>query len=75
MSDLTLRAQTVKRNNEKSWLALHSVVSVGIGNTADGSLGIIVSVAESPDEIRNLIPEMIDGIPIEIVTTGRLRAF
>jgi hypothetical protein len=74
MSDLTLRAQAVKRDNEKSWLALHSVVAVGIGKTADGSLGIIVSVAERPDEIRRLIPEMIDGIPIEVVATGRLRA-
>lgn len=65
----------IKKKHEKYWLSIDGVVAVGIGNTASGSPGIIISVKESSDKYRFQIPESIEDIPIDIQITGDMKAF
>lgn len=65
----------IKKKHEKSWLSIEGVVAVGIGNTTNGSPGIIISVRENAERYRYQIPESIDSIPIEIQITGKIKAF
>ncbi|NOX87427.1 MAG: hypothetical protein GXO77_00240 [Calditrichaeota bacterium] len=68
------RLKTIKRKYEAEWLKLDNVVAVGIGMTAQGGLGLIVSVSEINDKIKKLIPEEAEGFPVEIKETGRIKA-
>jgi hypothetical protein len=68
------RVKQIKRRYEQQWLSLAGVVAVGIGTTAAGKVGVIVSVKENPEKIRASIPQQVDGIDVEIRVTGELRA-
>ena len=65
----------IKKRHEKSWLRMKGVVAVGIGNTANGIPGIIISVQENAGIYHGQIPESIDNIPIEIKITGEIKAY
>ena len=54
---------------------MKGVVAVGIGNTANGTPGIIISVQENVAIYHGQIPESIDNIPIEIQITGEIKAY
>jgi hypothetical protein len=64
----------IKARHEKGWLEIEGVVAVGIGTTADGSLGLIVSVKENVDAIRKRLPRSIEGVIIEVQETGEIKA-
>ncbi|GAB2510891.1 hypothetical protein GCM10027084_27550 [Pseudoxanthomonas sangjuensis] len=66
--------RAVKQAHEARWLALPDVVAVGIGRTASGGNGIIVSVQQASGRLRMEIPDEIDGVAVEIRETGALRA-
>lgn len=66
--------RAVKQAHEARWLALPGVVAVGIGRTAGGGNGIIVSVERASGRLRMEIPGEIDGVIVEIRETGALRA-
>jgi hypothetical protein len=68
------RVRAVKRLHEKRWLACDGVVAVGIGQRADGSPQIVVSVEADAARIRREIPEQVEGVPVEIRVTGQMRA-
>ena len=74
MNNQLNRIRRVKAANEKKWLTLPEVVGVGIGVTSTGETGIIVSVKENPQKIREKIPAEISGVPIEIRETGEFKA-
>lgn len=75
MSDVDLeRVKQIKRKYEQQWLALAGVVAIGIGTTASGNVGVIVSVKENPETIRASIPQEVEGIEVEIRVSGELRA-
>jgi hypothetical protein len=68
------RIKSIKRANEKRWLAIDGVVAVGIGATSSGDASLIVSVKEHAAGIRKLIPHRIENVEVEIRETGEFKA-
>ena len=66
--------KAIKQKVEKEWLKIPGVVAVGIGKTARGKAGIIVSVREFSTEVQTMIPADINGIPVEIRISGPIQA-
>lgn len=64
----------VKDRHEKRWLGVEGVVGVGIGTTAGGSVGLIVSVKTDAARVRSQIPTQIEGVDVEIRESGEFRA-
>lgn len=78
------RVQQVKQRYQADLLAMPNVVGVGIGfklvNGVPGDqLAIVVSVVRkiSRDELlpQAVLPEMLDGVPVDVIETGELAAF
>ena len=84
MSDqATQHALEVKRRHEQELLRKANVVAVGIGYRTRGGnqtpeVCIVVSVrnkvAESNLKLGDLIPASIEGVPVDVVETGEIRA-
>jgi len=84
MSDQAVaRAQEVKRRHETDLLRKANVVAVGIGFRTRGGqptdeVCIIVSVKAKvpPSKLKRseLLPTSIEGVPIDVVETGTIRA-
>jgi hypothetical protein len=68
------RIKQIKRAHENTWLAIKSVVAVGVGTTSSGKTGIIISVQEEAARVRAQIPDRIEDCEIEIRETGTLKA-
>ncbi|GAB4372638.1 MAG: hypothetical protein Kow0042_16030 [Calditrichia bacterium] len=68
------KIREVKKRYEKQWLAIPEVVGVGIGTTSKKGIGIIISVKQNPESVRQQIPSEIEGVPVEIRETGELKA-
>ena len=74
MMDTLQQIREVKKKYEREWLALPGVAGVGIGPVANGEIGIIISVSEHPEKVREKISERINSVAIEIRETGDFRA-
>jgi hypothetical protein len=84
MSDQAVkRAQDVKRRHEAELLRKPNVVAVGIGFRTRGGqptqeVCIVVSVKTKVPAAQlkrgDLLPASIDGVPIDVVETGAIRA-
>ena len=72
--DILEKAKKIKHNNEREWLAISEVVSVGIGYVQEKEMGIIIGVKNKKKSIVKKIPAQIDGVKIEIKTVNELRA-
>ncbi|MCS6909661.1 MAG: hypothetical protein NZM11_03720 [Anaerolineales bacterium] len=81
--NLVQRAIAVKRRHEASLLRLPNVVAVGVGRRVRGGaftdeICIIVSVRKKMPaaqlDCRDLIPTMLDGVPVDVVETGEIAA-
>lgn len=77
-------AQDVKRRHEAELLRKANVVAVGIGFRTRGGqptqeVCIVVSVKTKvpPAQLKrgDLLPASIDGVPIDVVETGAIRAW
>jgi hypothetical protein len=55
-------------------MAIPGVVGVAIGALEDGRPCIRVMLAEDTRELRDKIPSELDGYPVDIEVTGRIRA-
>jgi hypothetical protein len=67
----------VKERNEEAILKIEGVVGMGIGisETVPGQVVIEVYVKKSAHEMRNIVPEMLENIPVKIVETGEIIAY
>jgi hypothetical protein len=84
MSDQVIaRAQEVKRRHEAELLRKANVVGVGIGYCQRGGqrtdeVCIVVSVKTKlpPSQLKrsDLLPTAIEGVPVDVVETGPIRA-
>ena len=74
MSESLEKIREVKKKYEKTWLSIRGIVAVGIGKTSGDVLGIIVSVKKNAGKYQKRIGQTIEGIPIEIQTTGEIKA-
>ncbi len=84
MSDQIIqRAQDVKRRHEAELLRKPNVVAVGVGFRTRGGqptneVAIVVSVKVKVPAAQlkrgDLLPTSIDGVPIDVVETGVIRA-
>jgi hypothetical protein len=64
----------VMESHVDSLMAIPGVVGVAIGALDDGSPCIRVLVVRDTPELRRLIPEKLEGFPVVIDETGRIRA-
>ncbi len=55
-------------------MALSGVVSVGIGPGPDGGTAVIVGVSTVSAEMRAVLPERIEGVPVIIREVGEIGA-
>ena len=84
MSDQTTRnVLDVKRRHEQELLRKANVVAVGIGYRTQGGqrtqeVSIVVSVSKKvpASELKpaDLIPASLEGVPVDVVETGEIRA-
>ena len=67
----------VKDRNEEAILKIEGVVGMGIGisETVPGKVVIEVYVKKFAHEMRNIVPEMLENIPVKIVETGEIIAY
>jgi len=81
--DAIQRAMEVKRRHEKQLMRKLNVVAVGVGLRQRGGaptreVCIVVSVKKKlhPSQLRPVdrIPPSIEGVPIDVVETGEIRA-
>jgi len=81
--DAVQHATEVKRRHEKELMRKPNVVAVGIGFRTRGGVrtdeaGIIVSVRRkvplSQLKSGDAIPSSIEGVPVDVVETGEIRA-
>jgi hypothetical protein len=75
MSIQTEKLKKIKKKHEKHWLSIENVIAVGIGLTAKGQVGLIVSVTERTEFMYKKIPSRVDDIPVEIHVSGEIRAY
>jgi hypothetical protein len=77
------RTQAVKHAHEAALMARANVVGVGIGlvrrgGVITGEVGIIVMVSrkQSPDALapEDVIPEELEGVPVDVQEVGEVRA-
>lgn len=78
------RALDVKRRHEAELLRLPNVVALGVGFRAragqtTSEVCIVVSVSRKlpPAQLsrQQLVPAALEGVPIDVVETGTIRAF
>jgi len=83
MSDEIARIRAVKAAHEAELMRKANVVGVGIGlrqrdGKYTGELALIVSVTHKvpPEELdaEDLVPQEIDGVPVDVQAVGTLRA-
>ena len=74
MTDQLEKIRAIKKKYEKTWLSIKGIVAVGIGQTSEGGVGIIISVKENVRKYKNQIAQNIEGTPIEIRETGEIKA-
>lgn len=74
MNDQIKRATEVKQRHEEKWLGISGVTAVGIGKISN-RIGIIISVDHNKELIQTQIPLQVEGIPVRIKLTGKLKAF
>lgn len=81
--DLVRRAIAVKRRHEADLLRLPNVVAVGVGRRVRGGaftdeVCIVVSVRKKTPaaqlDRRDLIPAVLDGVPVDVVEAGEITA-
>src|SRR5215208_1730280 len=64
-------ASQVKARHEGELFAVPGVVGVGIGRAADtGEVVIRVYVSQLTEQVRQAIPDQLEGIRVEIAETG-----
>ncbi len=64
--------EQVQAENTPGWMAIPGVVGTGIGE-CDGEPCIVVYVAKESEEIRDAIPEKVDGYLVRREVTGPFR--
>jgi len=83
MNDEMARIRAVKAAHEAELMRKANVVGVGIGlrqrdGKYTGELALIVSVTRKvpPEELdaEDLVPQEIDGVPVDVQAVGMLRA-
>lgn len=59
----------VKAEMEAHWMKQDAILAVGIGSTSSGRTGIIVTTLKIDQQVLREVPEMVEGIPIELRTS------
>ena len=74
MSESLENIKRVKKKYEKQWLRIPRVQAVGIGVTAEGKQGIIISVVRVDESVKQRLPEEIEGVAVELRQGGPFSA-
>ena len=67
----------VKDRHEEAILKLEGVVGIGVGlsETVPEEVVIEIYVKKSAQEMKHIIPGLLEDIPVKIVETGEIVAF
>ena len=67
----------VKDRHEDSILHIEGVVGLGIGVSEAAPEEVVIEVytKKPPHEMKHMIPDAVEGIPLRIVETGEIFAF
>jgi hypothetical protein len=67
----------VKERNEEAILRIEGVLGMGVGlsETVPDQVVIEVYVKKPAHEMRRVIPEVLEGVPVKIVETGEIIAY
>lgn len=70
-------ATRVKGQHEQALLSHPGVVGVGVGlsHVVPGQVTIDIFVERDTAEVRQALPSQLDSIPVQIVETGKIKAF
>jgi hypothetical protein len=76
-ADAVEAVNKVKESYEEGMLNVEGVVGIGIGlsETIPGEVVIEVYVEKPIDEMRQIIPDKLDGITVKIIETGEIVAY
>jgi hypothetical protein len=84
MRDRTEKARAVKEAYQSDLLSKANVVGVGVGFQRKGGqqtkdIGLVVMVSKKLPEAtlaqRDILPQQIEGIPIDVQEVGEIKAF
>jgi hypothetical protein len=73
MDDPTWKATEIKQRYERKWLDIPGVTAVGIGRV-DNTTVIVISVESNMEIVRAQVATQIEGVPVIVKLTGKLRA-
>lgn len=68
------KAKRIKSRYEKQWLKNNYVISIGIGQTENNEICIVIGVRQITRELLDIIPSEIEDILIRLVETERPHA-
>ncbi len=69
-------ARAVKARHQWAIFAKHpAVCGVGVGRSAAGGVVIQVYAERDRIDVRRAIPDVLDGVPVEVIETGRIIAY
>ncbi|MEN8181295.1 MAG: hypothetical protein ABFS46_02035 [Myxococcota bacterium] len=71
---MTASIADVKARHEKRLMAESGVVSVGIGQDAEGRPVIVVGVEGEAEAVARRLPSELDGHPLCVRSVGQIRA-
>ena len=66
--------QEAKARHVEALMATPGVISVGIGRDEQGAEIIIVGLDRDSAELRQQLPEKLDGYEVRVEVVGRIRA-
>ncbi|MCE5295011.1 MAG: S1 family peptidase [Chlamydiales bacterium] len=71
------RVKAIKDKHAPMLLQINGVVGHAVGLPKDNSQNhvILVLVERTTDEVRNLLPTHLEGIPLEVLVVGKVKAF
>ncbi len=72
--EMPVTIQDVKARHETRLMAQPGVVAVGIGRDPDGNEAIVVSLDRDRPEVRQSVPQALEGYPVRVQVIGPVRA-
>ena len=77
ISSNTAKVKAIKDKHSEMLLQIDGVVGHAVGVSKDDSTThtILVLVESLTDEVRNLVPNQLDGVSVEVLEVGKIKAF
>ncbi len=74
MKNSIKKALKIRKRYEKIWMGLENVTAVGAGKTKEGKPCIVISMLKEDPATRDIFPQEIEDVPIELIIIGKIDA-